>query len=176
MDIPQIAFKKVLYTTDLSETGRFAFAYAASLAHTYKAELTVLHVLDEGPELASRLVGYMDEKLWEEIKKRDLEEARKILLERKRDNAAIRQCVDDYCATIQAATPGQPYVTYDILIDFGNPVEQIVDEAEKGNHDLIVMGNPGRSPLKDTVMGSTVQRVLRRATIPVLVVRLPKSC
>ena len=175
MDIPQIAFKKVLYTTDLSETGRFAFAYAASLAHTYKAELTVLHVLDEGPELASRLVGYMDEKLWEEIKKRDLEEAQKILLERKRDNAAIRQCVDDYCSQIQSDTPGQPYVTYDIKISFGNPVEQIVAETEKGGYDVIVMGNLGHSTLKDAVLGSNVQRVLRRATVPVLLVPIPEK-
>lgn len=173
MDIPQISYKKILYTTDLSETGRYAFAHAASLAHTYKAELTVLHVLDEGPEMASRLVGYMDEKLWEEIKKRDLEEAREILVKRKRDNAAIRQCVDDYCAQIQADTPGQPYVTYDIEITFGNPVEQIIGAAEKGGHDLIVMGNLGHSTLKDAVLGSNLQRVLRRAKVPVLVVRIP---
>ena len=64
VEVPKVTIKKILYVTDLSETGRHAFSYAASLAHTYGAALTVLHVLDEGPDLDKRLEGYITEHMW----------------------------------------------------------------------------------------------------------------
>ena len=60
MDVPQVTIRKILYITDRSETGRYAFAYAASLA-----KRSVMHVVDERPELDRRLVGYMKKDLWE---------------------------------------------------------------------------------------------------------------
>ena len=173
MEVPEILFKKILYTTVLSEAGRFAFAHAASLSHQYNADLTVFHVIDDQPDLDRHLAGYMNEELWDEIKQRNLAEARQILIDRKRDNAAIKECIQKYCEIIQKANTDHPYVSYDIVVGMGNPVEQILLQAEKGGYDLIVMSNLGHSTLKDAVMGSTVLRVLRRSKVPVLVVRLP---
>lgn len=48
--IPKIVYKKILYTTDLSENGRYAFHHAASIAKRNDAELTVFHVIEGGPE------------------------------------------------------------------------------------------------------------------------------
>ena len=44
--IPKIEYKKILYTTDLSESGRYAFPHAASMARCSGAELVVLHVVE----------------------------------------------------------------------------------------------------------------------------------
>ncbi|MDH3328327.1 MAG: universal stress protein [Desulfobulbaceae bacterium] len=175
MDVPVIEFKKILYAADLSESGRYAFNYAASLSHKYNAELFVLHVVEESPELLKNLSGYISEEFWEEIKNRDLKEAREILFARKRDNVAIKDCVGQYCNEILPASSGTPYVTYQIIVKGGNPVECIVDEAAEGNYDLIVMGRHGHGTLKDSVMGSTARRVLRRANIPTLLVPLPEG-
>ena len=95
MEVPKIEIKKILYATDLSVTGRRAFTYAANLAHTYSAQLTVLHVVNEGPELDPRLEGYMTEELWEAIKNRDLAEAREMLMKRRRDDVAIKNMVGE---------------------------------------------------------------------------------
>ncbi|UCH45383.1 MAG: universal stress protein, partial [Nitrospiraceae bacterium] len=76
--IPKVEYKRILYTTDLSESGRHAFHHAASLTNCYGADLTVIHVVEGGPELDKRLFSYVDEKLWEEIKTRNLQEARDI--------------------------------------------------------------------------------------------------
>ena len=173
MDIPKIEIKKILYTTDLSESGRYAFSYAASLAKAYKAELSVLHVIEEGPELNKALVGYISEELWEQIKKQNLEEACKILVNRKRDNAAIKKCVCDFCEEIQANTPEAAYVTYDIAIEMGNAVKKILEYSVQGKFDLIVVGSHGHSTL-DTMMGDTARRIVRRSDIPVLIVRIPR--
>lgn len=175
MDVPIIEFKKILYATDLSESGRHAFNYAASLTHKYNAELSVIHVVEESPELLRNLSSYMSKEFWEEIKNRDLQEAHEILLARKRDNVAIKDCVGQYCNEIIPATSGEPYVTYQILVKSGNPVECIIDEAAAGNYDLIIMGRHGHGTLKDSMMGSTARRVLRRANIPTLLVPLPED-
>jgi nucleotide-binding universal stress UspA family protein len=172
MDIPKIEIKKILYTTDLSESGRYAFSYAASLANAYKAELSVLHVIEEGPELDKTLAGYISEELWEQIKSQNLEEAREILVNRKRDNAAIKKCVGDFCEEIQSST-GETYVVYDIAIEMGHAVKKILEYAGQGSYDLIVVGSHGHGTL-DTMMGDTARRIVRRSDIPVLVVRLPR--
>lgn len=175
MDVPAIEFTKILYAADLSESGRYAFNYAASLSHQYNAGLYVLHVVEESPELLKNLSSYMSEEFWEQIRNRDLQEAREILLGRKRDNAAIIDCVGQYCNEIIPARSGEPYVRYQIVVKAGNPVECIIDEADEGNYDLIVLGRHGHGTLRDSMMGSTARRVLRRANVPVLLVPLPED-
>jgi nucleotide-binding universal stress UspA family protein len=172
--IPKIEYKKILYTTDLSESGRYAFNHAASLSSNYGAEITVIHVVEGGPELDRRLLGYVDEKLWSEIKTRNLEEAKDILIKRKRDNAVIRDCVDQFCEEIQADMQDQANVIYSVLVKMGDPVEEIIKESEKGKYDLIVMGSHRHGSLKSAVMGDTVKLLVRRSRVPVLVVRVPE--
>ncbi len=175
MEVPKIDIKKILYTTDLSESGRYAFNYAASLSNLYKTELTVLHVVEEGPELDKRLIGYIKDDLWEEIKKRDLQEAIDTLVNRKRENTAIiHKCVEDICESVQDEIPKEPYIKYDIIVKLGHPVEQIINVAEQGGYDIIVIGTHGQDSLKDAMLGNTVRRVLRKSKIPVLVVPLPE--
>ena len=171
--VPKIEYKKILYTTDLSETGRYAFHHAVSLSTHYGAEVTVIHVVEGGPELDRRLLGYVDEKLWDQIKSRNLEEAKDILTKRKRDNVAIRNCVGQFCDEIQSDMTDQADIAYAIEVKMGDPVEEIIKEAESGNYDLIIMGSHSHGSLKSVVMGDTVKSVLRRSRIPVLVVRVP---
>lgn len=174
MNIPEIDIKKILYTTDLSESGRYAFPYAASLTRRYNAELTVLHVVKSDPELDRSLMGYISDELWDDLKKQSLDEAREVLIQRKRDNTGIKKNIGDFYEEIQQYG-SKDAIEYDIIIDLGYPVEKILEFVEQNNIDMIVMASHGNSKLEDAMMGSTTRRVLRRATIPVLVVRIPKS-
>lgn len=170
--LPRIEYRKILYATDLSETGRLAFPHAATLANRYSAELTVFHVV-ETEEFEKYLVGYISENLWDQIKTRNLQEARDIIIGRKRDDAAIKDAVDQICQDMLTEGGETPYVAYDVVVENGDPVEKIVQKAHDEDYDLIVMGNHGRRALKDALMGSTAWRVLHRSTIPVMVVWLP---
>ena len=174
MNIPEIVIKKILYTTDLSESGRYAFPYAASLTRRYNAELTVLHVVKADPELDRSLVGYISDELWEDLKKQSLNEAQEVLIKRKRDNTGIEKNIGNFYDDIQNSGL-KDSIEYDIVVDLGYPVEKILGFAEKENIDLIVMASHGNSKLEDAMMGSTTRRVLRRSIIPVLVVRIPKT-
>ena len=171
--INRIEYRKILYTTDLSETGRHAFPYAASIANRHKADLTVLHVV-EAHDFEKHLVGYINEPLWDEIKNRNLEEARHMLLQRKRGDTNILGDVEAHCrSAMQEKSDKEAYVSYDIAVEMGDPVEVILNKAGQEQYDLIVIAKHGHGALKGALIGDTVQRVVRRSSIPVLVVEVP---
>ena len=170
--VPRVEYQKILYITDLSEAGRFAFPYAASIANRYNAELTVFHVVETG-ELEKYLVSYMSEDLWSEIKTRDLQEARDILIKRKRDDAQIKHAVDKFCKEVLCEQEENPYVTYDVAVETGDPVEQILRKAHEGHYDLVVIGKHGHGALRGVLMGDTARHVIRHCKVPVMVVQLP---
>jgi nucleotide-binding universal stress UspA family protein len=176
MELPKVDVKKILYATDLSESARYAFAYAVSLADLYNAAITMIHVLPEVPDILNKnIIGYISADRWEEIKSQNVDEAREALIGKRRDHLAIRDALHQFSQNVKESHAGSGFVTDDIVVVRGNPVEQILAQAEEKNCDLIVMGTHGHGTLADVMMGSTARRVLRRSTKPVLVVRLPEE-
>jgi len=62
-------------------------------------------------------------------------------------------------------------VPTDILVTVGNATDGIVDAADSEGVDLIVMSTHGRSGIGRLVLGSVADAVVRRTTLPVLLVR-----
>jgi nucleotide-binding universal stress UspA family protein len=58
-------------------------------------------------------------------------------------------------------------------LEEGDPVLQILRVAEETSCGLIVMGTHGRSGLARLLMGSVAEQVVRKASCPVLTVKLP---
>lgn len=56
----------------------------------------------------------------------------------------------------------------------GNPADAIVQRAESLPAMMLVLGTHGRSGFKRFLLGSTAERVVRTATVPVLTVHLPE--
>lgn len=59
-------------------------------------------------------------------------------------------------------------------VHVGDPAIEIIDFANRGHFDLIVMATHGRSGLCETLQGSVTAEVIRSGVAPVLVVR-PKE-
>jgi nucleotide-binding universal stress UspA family protein len=57
----------------------------------------------------------------------------------------------------------------------GAVVEEILNQADKLNADLIVMGTHGHSAMYNLLVGSATKGVLKRSTCPVLLVPGPRS-
>lgn len=53
----------------------------------------------------------------------------------------------------------------------GRPAREIVQYAERDDVDAIVMGSHGRSGISRLLLGSVAETVLRRAPVPVTIVR-----
>jgi nucleotide-binding universal stress UspA family protein len=176
MILPKVEVKKILYATDLSENARFAFAYAVSLASLYGAKITLLHVLPEVPDLLDKqVIGYIDADRWEEIKAQHFQEAREALIGKRKDHLAIKDVLHQFTENAKEGQAGEGFNTAEIIVERGNPVEEIINQSEKKNCDLIVMGTHGHGTLEDVMLGSTARRVIRRSKKPVLVVRLPEE-
>ena len=47
-------------------------------------------------------------------------------------------------------------------VRIGGPAEEIIQEAEKGTCNLIIMGRKGRTALKDFIIGGISSTVLQR--------------
>lgn len=57
----------------------------------------------------------------------------------------------------------------------GNAADAIVERAQATGAVMIVLGTHGRSGFRRFLLGSTAERVVRMATVPVLTVHLPEE-
>ncbi|MFA7388325.1 MAG: universal stress protein [Thiohalobacteraceae bacterium] len=140
---------RILASTDFSEDGRHAARRAALLAVERHAELSLLHVMN-GPSLEA-LRGLFP--VPEDAERELAEESRRLLAE-------------------LAVELGQDSgVTPDIQVRIGKVIDEIVAAAEQT--DLLVLGARGSTSLRDLILGSTAERLLRKRREPSLVVRRP---
>lgn len=63
-------------------------------------------------------------------------------------------------------------VRIESLVKWGSAAGEIAACAAKVKAELIVMGRTGGNPLRDAFLGSTAERVIRQARLPVLAIRL----
>jgi nucleotide-binding universal stress UspA family protein len=176
MTLPKVEVKKILYATDLSENARYAFTYAVSLADLYGAKILMMHVLPEvQASLDKNVIGYISAERWEEIKSQHYNEAKEALIGKKRDHLLVKDALHHFSETIKAGQDEEGVSADDIIVERGHPADEILKQAEDQNCDLIVMGTHGHGALEGVMMGSTAKRVVGKAKVPVLVVRLPKD-
>ena len=144
-----IRLKKVLVPTDFSESARHAFTYGVSFAREYKADLVLLHVVE------NLTVGYASDLFPVPM-------------------AEVFQEISGY-AKAELARLGEEArgrgVTVQELVVQGKPSVEIIRFAAENQVDMIVLGTHGKGVLDQALFGSTTERVVRRAPCPVLTVR-----
>jgi nucleotide-binding universal stress UspA family protein len=136
----------VLVTTDFSDTSKKAFGLARQVAEKFGAKIIALHTRELN--IPPLVVGYAGVEM-EVIESEHTEHAKESL----RDAALV---LGDDVET--AVVSGTPHI-------------EIVRFAEERGVDLIVMATHGRGFVSHALLGSTTERVIRRAPCPVLVVR-----
>lgn len=62
-------------------------------------------------------------------------------------------------------------ITFESAVRIGRPTSTIIEYAEADGTDHIVIGSHGRSGVARILLGSVAETVVRRATMPVTVVR-----
>lgn len=62
-------------------------------------------------------------------------------------------------------------VSYNIHFEHGSPDETVVSFANKGSHQLVVIGSRGLNTLQEMVMGGVSHKVAKRANVPVMIVK-----
>lgn len=64
-------------------------------------------------------------------------------------------------------------VAIEALVKVGSSAKAIAACARAAKAELVVMGRGGGRAIRDALLGSTAERVLRQSKLPVLIVRLP---
>ena len=90
------------------------------------------------------------------------------------DVEARRQEAEEYLAPISAALRSQG-VNTSWAIRRGRPAEEILAAAGEGGADLIAMATHGRTGIGRLLFGSVAEAVLRRAPVPVFMIREPHT-
>lgn len=171
MRVKPIHIKKILYTTDLSDTSLYAFSYAVELSNKYGATITVLHVLSPDIDIEPLIAGVLGEEQLENIKNRRQNAVREALIGKSRDNLVAEDALAQFVQNVKTDYAEMTFEMDEVLVLRGDPSDKILEVAEKFNFDLIVIGTHGHG-LIENIMGTTAQKVLRRSKIPVLSVRL----
>ena len=160
--LPRI--RNILYATDLSENARYAYNYAASLAQQYGAGITILHVVETlTAETFLQIHGYVGEEKWKKLQ----EEKEADFISR------IKGRLGNFCDEISKEVDACTFQVDKIIVKEGISADEILHQAELNDADIIVMGTRGFGMFKEALMGGTARRVVRRSSIPVMVVRLP---
>jgi nucleotide-binding universal stress UspA family protein len=174
MILPKIEIKKILFATDLSENARLALAYAVSMANLRGIGLTIVHAVEDTPGMDAVISYHVGAERWAEIKQQRATEARKAIIGKQRyEGGHIQQALQSIYRKASTEFEEQTFQLDDVLVKNGNPVDVIIEAAEKTGCDIIVMGTQGHGGLARMMMGSTARRVLKQSRIPVLVVPLP---
>lgn len=143
-------FKKILVATDFSENSEVALDFAVHLGEHLDSRITVLHVVQTLAHYPLFFSGVITEADLRREMGREAEEKLAALAKKKhREQLAI-----------------------ETRVRFGDPYEEIVNEAEKMQVDLVLMGTHGRTGISRALIGSVAERVVRKAAFPVLTVPL----
>ena len=142
-------FAKILYPTDFSDVSKKALAYLRRLKDAGAKEIVILHVIDERKIEAIVLYGRENSCVFID----NMEQ------EARREVTAIEKELRDNGFEVKAR------------IETGIPLREILRVEEEEKVCLIVIGSHGKTNIKEMLMGSVSEKVLRRAKNPVLVIK-----
>jgi nucleotide-binding universal stress UspA family protein len=136
-------FKRILFATDLSDASHAAFTFALDMARKLRGDVLALHVMG-GPMLAAAELGIPtepNESALEEVRRR----LRTLTMEGKAEGVAVQTSIAD-----------------------GVAATQILHAATESQADLILLAIESKGLIERRLLGTTAERVVREATIPVL--------
>ena len=143
--------KKILIPTDFSECANAASEYAIQLAKLAKAEVNFLH-------LQSTPVD------WIKLSKEKEEHYPETL-------HAIGRTKSKLNRWVKKAEMNNVKAESSLVFDAGK--EEVLRHLNDRQHDFLVMGSHGIKGLKEQVIGSNAQQMIRNAKVPVLIIKTP---
>lgn len=143
--------KKILVPTDFSRSSDMALEKALDLAEQFHSKVILLHVIDETIQQCAADYCLSSEDITR-LQDQSMERSRELL---EKEVNALK---------------GKRPVEVEFDLQWGAPVEVILDEQNKTGSDLIILGSHGKKTFKEHLIGSVTDKVVRSAKAPVMVV------
>ena len=142
-------FKKILYPTDFSEVSKKAINYIKQLKEAGTQEVVVLHVLNEnGIEAMAFYASSSFDELLQRVENGAADEMKEIESALKKSGLKVK-----------------------LRIEIGIPLTDILKVEEEEGVSAIVIGSHGKSNVKEMLLGSVSEKVIRKCKNPVLVIK-----
>jgi nucleotide-binding universal stress UspA family protein len=149
-----IAIRRILCPIDFSDFSRHALDHAVAIARRYESTLTLLHIYPLMPSMAlapgTPVVP--------------------VVVPTPGDLEALRVSMQRFA---ESEAGGSVPMQFDI--GEGEAAAEILARARAMPSDLIVMGTHGRSGFERLVLGSVTEKVIHKASCPVLTVPRPMA-
>jgi len=139
-------FEHILLPLDGSSLAERVLPHAVALSGAFDSKLTLLRVINKGSEKGERDI--VNPMAWQM---------------RKSEAEAYLKSVQNRLADVD--------IDSEIRIIEGNPAQQICDFAQNEEVDLIILSSHGSSGVSAWNINSTVQKVLLRAYMPLMIIR-----
>ena len=134
--------KKILYVTDFSDTSHRAFTHLEKMVEVGAHRITLLHVQDK-TRVEKHLLDRLEE--FNAVDTNRLEMLKHTLISK-----GAREV--------------------NVLLKYGIPVSEILKITQEDDYSFIIMGSQGRGYVKEVLLGSVSDNVVRHATLPVLLI------
>jgi len=162
--LPKI--ETIVYTTDLGPGAPFVFRYALAMARQHQAKIVAVHAMEPLSTFAQSLVGeYIPHNRAEEMQKKARESV----------TAKLKSRIEQLCAKECSNVPSCENAVSSIYVVEGYPDQVILNVAKDCAADMIIMGTYNHTLVGEVIVGSTTRKVLHHATLPVLVIKIPKG-
>ncbi|MDV2480517.1 universal stress protein [Methanoculleus sp. Wushi-C6] len=149
-------FKRILFPTDFSEPSMKVLDYIPVLREAGAREVVLVHVIDEKDVtmIASGGQGFLGT-----IPDRETEAQRELREEIQHRVIDTRRALEKQGMAVTVRTP------------VGSPGKEVVAAADEEGASLVVLGSHGRSNLRDRLLGTVSEYVIKNARQPVLVIK-----
>ena len=144
----------ILCPVDYSLGSFTALTKALDLAASFRARVEVLHVWELPHSLRPDLMVWLEGSERSEVSR-----------------VVTSQAAQEMARFLEKLPLAQRQILTTKILE-GNIIDQIIKTAKDGGFDMIVMGTHGRTGLEHVLLGSIAERTIRRATCPVLTVRM----
>ncbi|MDZ7761355.1 MAG: universal stress protein [Desulfovermiculus sp.] len=169
--VPEV--KTILFVTDLSQSSRHAFYYAASLASFYKAKIDILYPMEDiQGSMKNYIFGLLGDDLYKKYEEQKADHARSVLIGKEKDSSRVQRALeilsDD---SIEKLREDKRLVKQMIIKNKETDVtEEIYSQCQQEKYDLIVASYKCFAELHDLRAGSKIKKTIKMNNIPLLLV------
>lgn len=140
--------KKILVAIGGFDYSQKVLNEAKQLAQCLSTEVTIINVID----LSREERAYSKMSFYEEIKEGALKSSQELL-------TSAKEVFSDFNGSVDAVSK------------IGNSADEIINYAEIGSYDLIIMGSRSTGVFSRGQLGSVADKVVRYARVPVYIIK-----
>ena len=140
------SINQILIPIDFSDQALIALEQSYNLANFYSADLTLLHVIDEGNSMNR-------------------------FFHKPYDEDALKKQIEEKLEELAAEVAKRRGIKVNTLIAKGHIYDKILEVADMISAKMIIMGTNGTVGLKKRFIGSNALRVVKEANCPVVTIK-----